>query len=164
MLWVFLARVGLLIDRNQPHETHQAARTVATARVDLPLQKPCHLLYHRLCAIPRLFQELLVNNLPEPQVLCACAHGLIIQGSTVPASAAYIGGAHSAYDPCSPFFASRPQELTRGIGPKNPLCHQPPNLRVQLPYLSSADPLARDLSHAAGRLMSCCPRPHACTC
>ena len=80
MLWVFLARVGLLIDRNQPHETHQAARTVATARVDLPLQKPCHLLYHRLCAIPRLFQELLVNNLPEPQVLCACAHGLIIQG------------------------------------------------------------------------------------
>ena len=139
MLWVFLARVGLLIDRNQPHETHQTARTVATARVDLPLQKPCHLLYHRLCAIPRLFQELLIKNLPEPQVLCACAHGLIIQGSTVPASAAYIDGAHSAYDPCSPFFASRPHELTRGIGPKIPLCHQPPNLRVPLLYLSSDD-------------------------
>jgi hypothetical protein len=33
-------------------------------------------------------------------------------------------GGHSACGPCSPFFASRPEQLMRGFGQKIPLHHQ----------------------------------------
>ena len=37
-----------------------------------------------------------------------------------------------AYDPCSPFFASRPEPPNRGIGQKIPLDNKPPDPGMQL--------------------------------
>ena len=41
-------------------------------------------------------------------------------------------GGRSTYDPCSPFFASRPEQLLRGIGKKIPFHHKLANLPLSV--------------------------------
>lgn len=75
VLWMLLAGIGLLVNWNQPHETHQTADTMSTALVVVTLHIPCHLAR----AVPWRFQELLVDDCHEPQVLCTLALWLVIQ-------------------------------------------------------------------------------------
>ena len=75
MLRVFLAGIGLLIDRHQPHEAHQSADTMTPAFVIVAL----HVSGHLARSVPRRLQELLVDDRHEPQVLCALALRLIVQ-------------------------------------------------------------------------------------
>ncbi len=50
VLRVFLTGVGLLIDRDQTHKTHQPADTVAAAFMAFPSHVPCHSLIVRVFA------------------------------------------------------------------------------------------------------------------
>ena len=59
VLRVLLAGVGLLIDRKQPHQAHQATNTVAAALVVVALHVPGHLTR----PIPRRLQKLFINDL-----------------------------------------------------------------------------------------------------
>jgi hypothetical protein len=62
-----------------------------------------------------------------------------------------IDAARSAYDRGSPFFASRPEQLVRGIGQTIPLHHQLPNLRMQLLDIGSAPRVWRATAPLKGR-------------
>ena len=75
MLWILLAGIGLLVDRHEPHQTHQPAHTMTAAFIALPLHEACHLTR----PILRRFQELFVDYLHEAQVLGAFADGLIVE-------------------------------------------------------------------------------------
>jgi hypothetical protein len=56
-----LAGVGLLVDRHQPHEAHQAANALMAHGMALVLQVPRHL----PGAVERGIQELLVDHQHE---------------------------------------------------------------------------------------------------
>jgi hypothetical protein len=64
-----------LIDRHQPHETHQAAHTMATTLVVVAL----HMTSHLARTVPRRFQKLLVDDSHKTQVLRAFADWLIVK-------------------------------------------------------------------------------------
>lgn len=69
VFWMFLAGVGCLIDRNQPHQAHQTPNTVTTTGMPLRLHPAGHLAR----AIPGCLQKLLVDDFHELQVFRALA-------------------------------------------------------------------------------------------
>ena len=75
MLGVFLARVWRLINRNQSHKPHQTANAMAATFVTMSL----HVSRHLPRSIPWGFQELLVDQFHEPQVLSTLAFWGVIQ-------------------------------------------------------------------------------------
>jgi hypothetical protein len=56
MLRMFLAGIGLLVDRHQPHKAHQPAYPVPPALVTLSL----HISRHLTGPVPGRFQELFI--------------------------------------------------------------------------------------------------------
>ena len=48
MLWMLLAGIWLLVDRNQTHKPHQPTHTVTAAFMALPLHEACHSLTDRV--------------------------------------------------------------------------------------------------------------------
>ena len=75
VLRMLLARVGRLVDRNQPHQPHQTAHPVAATFMALSL----HVAGHLPRSIPRRLQELLVDDAHQPQIFGAFALRLVIQ-------------------------------------------------------------------------------------
>jgi len=73
-----LARVGLLEDRHQPHETHQPPDALDVHRMPFVLQVPGHLLN----AVEGRVQELLVDQQHEGEVyLCLSLRLVVERGS-----------------------------------------------------------------------------------
>ena len=58
MLGMFFAGIWLLVNRHQPHKSHQPSYTVPTTSMPIPLHVPGHLAR----SIPRRFQKLLVPS------------------------------------------------------------------------------------------------------
>ena len=75
MLRVLLAGIRLLVDWHQPHQSHQAARTMPPAFIPLPL----HISRHLSRPVPRGFQKLFVDDLHELQVLSTLANRRVVQ-------------------------------------------------------------------------------------
>jgi hypothetical protein len=66
-------------------------------------------------------------------------------------TATRIAAERSDHDPCSPFFASRAEQLVRGIGQKIPLYHQLSNFRMQLIDFSGTHLFRRSTTACEGR-------------
>jgi hypothetical protein len=83
MLWMLLAGIWFLIDWYQAHETHQPTDPVTDPVTATLVVMALHMPGHLARSVSRRLQELLINDLHEPQVLSVPAFRLIVQGTSI---------------------------------------------------------------------------------